>query len=222
MIKAVIFDMDGTLIDTEKYYRVCWTKALEHFGYHPTNEQILDLRSLGRPFSPAYLKKLFGEELDYGKIRQKRQELFNDLVAREGIQLKPGAKEILTYLREIGIVTAVATSTSIERTKTYLTELGLYELFDSVISASMVERGKPAPDVYLHTCRELGEQPSNCMAVEDSPNGVKSAYDAGCKVVMVPDQAPAGDQTRKMLYGYEDNLMNLKKYFASFENNSCI
>lgn len=216
MIKAVIFDMDGTLIDTEKYYKVAWRYALEHFGYHPTDAQILNFRSLGRPFSSAYLKSEFGGELEYQKLREVRQKKFNELVEQEGIQLKPGAKEILEFLRERGIVTAVATSTNIQRADAYLKQIGLYDLLDWVISASMVEKGKPAPEIYLHTCKELGLDPANCMAVEDSPNGIHSAYDAGCKVVMVPDQAPADEEMRKILYGYEDSLFGLKKYFASF------
>lgn len=216
MIKAVIFDMDGTLIDTEKYYRIAWKYALESFGYHPTEEQLLMFRSLGRPFSAAYLKKTFGEELEYEQVRKVRQGRFNELVETQGIQLKPGAKEILTFLREKNIVTAIATCTNIERANQYLKQIGLYDLLDRVISASMVETGKPAPEIYVHTCKELGLNPANCMAVEDSPNGIHSAYDAGCKVVMVPDQAPADEEMRKILYGYEDSLLNMKKYFASF------
>lgn len=216
MIKAVIFDMDGTLIDTEKYYRIAWKYALESFGYHPTEEQLLMFRSLGRPFSAAYLKKTFGEELEYEQVRKVRQGRFNELVETQGIQLKPGAKEILTFLREKNIVTAIATCTNIERANQYLKQIGLYDLLDRVISASMVETGKPAPDIYLYACKELGLNPANCMAVEDSPNGIYSAHDAGCNVVMVPDQSPADNEIRKILYGYEDSLFDLKKYFASF------
>lgn len=216
MIKAVIFDMDGTLIDTEKYYRIAWKYALESFGYHPTEEQLLMFRSLGRPFSAAYLKRTFGEELEYEQVRKVRQGRFNELVETQGIQLKPGAKEILTFLREKNIVTAIATCTNIERANQYLKQIGLYDLLDRVISASMVETGKPAPDIYLYACKELGLNPANCMAVEDSPNGIHSAHDAGCNVVMVPDQSPADDEIRKILYGYEDSLFDLKKYFASF------
>lgn len=216
MIKAVIFDMDGTLIDTEKYYRIAWKYALESFGYHPTEEQLLMFRSLGRPFSSAYLKKTFGEELEYEQVRKVRQGRFNELVETQGIQLKPGAKEILTFLREKNIVTAIATCTNIERANQYLKQIGLYDLLDRVISASMVETGKPAPDIYLYACKELNLNPANCMAVEDSPNGIHSAHDADCNVVMVPDQSPADDEIRKILYGYEDSLFDLKKYFASF------
>lgn len=173
-------------------------------------------RSLGRPFSAAYLKKTFGEELEYEQVRKVRQGRFNELVETQGIQLKPGAKEILTFLREKNIVTAIATCTNIERANQYLKQIGLYDLLDRVISASMVETGKPAPDIYLYACKELGLNPANCMAVEDSPNGIHSAHDAGCNVVMVPDQSPADDEIRKVLYGYEDSLFDLKKYFASF------
>ena len=187
MIKAVIFDMDGTLIDTEKYYRVAWKYALESFGYHPTEEQLLMFRSLGRPFSSAYLKKTFGEELEYEQVRKVRQGRFNELVETQGIQLKPGAKEILTFLREKNIVTAIATCTNIERANQYLKQIGLYDLLDRVISASMVETGKPAPDIYLEVARRLGAKPENCLVFEDVPAGIMAGKNAGMKVIAVED-----------------------------------
>ena len=89
MIKAVIFDMDGTLIDTERYYRAFWPKALEAFGYRMTDQQALAMRSLGRPFAPALLKEWFGEDLDYCAVREKRKELMEECLRQEGIRRKP-------------------------------------------------------------------------------------------------------------------------------------
>lgn len=211
MIKTVIFDMDGTLIDTEKYYRECWPKAMAAFGFEMSDAQALEMRSMGRPFAPIHLKKVFGESLDYHQVRNKRKELVEECIRERGIQLKPGAIEILQWLRENQIPAAVATATDMERTERYLKMLGIYEYFDRLISATMVAEGKPSPDIYLYACAEMGMEPGDCIAVEDSPNGVKSAYRAGCKVVMVPDQSRPDAELEKMLYACFDNLNDLRK-----------
>ena len=211
MIDTVIFDMDGTLIDTEKYYRMCWPQALAAFGYHMTDEQALSMRSLGRPFAPVHLKEMFGDEIDYHQVRNKRKELMEACLAREGIQLKPGAIELLTWLKEQGIRTAIATATDMERTNRYLEQLGLLQYFDTIISATMVKEGKPSPDIYLYACEQLGRKPQDCIAVEDSPNGAISAYRAGCKVVMVPDQTQPEEELREKLFACVENLTEIKK-----------
>ncbi len=211
MIDTVIFDMDGTLIDTEKYYRIFWPKALACFGYHMTDEQALSMRSLGRPFAPAHLKEMFGEALDYYAVRDKRKELMEEYLDREGIKLKPGAVELLTWLKEHNIRAAVATATDMERTSKYLAQLGLRRYFDKIISATMVKEGKPAPDIYLYACEQLDRKPEDCIAVEDSPNGVLSAYGAGCKVVMVPDQTQPDTELSEKLYACVQTLTDIQK-----------
>ncbi len=213
-IKTVIFDMDGTLIDTEKYYRRFWKEAFAFYGMELTDEQALSLRSLGSPYSAPFLRSIFGPELDVEKVRAKRRELMEAHLEKVGIALKPGALEILKYLKEQGIPTAVATATEPVRAKKYLTELGLYEYFDDVVSATTVSRGKPAPDVYAYTCKQLDKKPSECMAVEDSPNGVMSAYRAGCKVVYIPDQKDETKELQPYLYAKADWLFDLKRILS--------
>ena len=208
-IRAVLFDMDGTLIDTEKYYRIFWPRALADFGYEMTDEQALEMRSLGRPFAPARLREWFGGELDYYAVRERRKALMEEALEQEGIQVKPGAAELLAFLRERGITTAVATATDRERACQYLRQTGLADYFDRVISATQVKEGKPSPDIYLFACESLGNKPEECMAVEDSPNGVLSAYRAGCRVVMVPDQTEPDEELMKCLYARVDKLTDI-------------
>lgn len=209
MIDTIIFDMDGTIIDTEKYYRIFWPKALEYFGYSMTDEQALSMRSLGRPFVVAHLKKMFGDEIDYYAVKDKRKELMEKCLDENGIELKPGVVELLIWLKEHNIRTAIATATDLERTNKYLEQLGIRQYFDKLISATMVKEGKPSPDVYLYACEQLERKPEECIAVEDSPNGVLSAYRAGCRVVMVPDQTKPDKELEDKLFACVDSLSDL-------------
>ncbi len=205
-IKAVIFDLDGTLIDTEKYYQKAWPRALQDMGYETWENFTLPIRSLGRPFAPRWFKERFGELFDYDEARRIRKKYFDEYVATEGIQKKKGAVELLEYLKTQGITTAVATATDLERANEYIELAGLSGYFDRVISATMVEMGKPEPLVYLYACEQLGLHPEECMAVEDAPNGIIAAYRAGLKVVMVPDLSEPDEETMAMLYRRVDSL----------------
>ncbi|WP_034467964.1 HAD family hydrolase [Butyrivibrio proteoclasticus] len=209
-IEAVIFDLDGTLTDTEKYYQECWPKAAAHFGYKMEPYMPLELRSLGRPFAPLKFKEWFGEEFDYNQVREYRKSLVEEVISKHGIPLKKGAVEILTWLRENGILTALATANDYERTERYLKKIGLFEYFDKIICASMVKEGKPSPEIYAFACKELALSPDKTIAVEDSPNGVRSAYGAGCNVVMVPDLTEPDEELKKCLYARVDELLDIK------------
>lgn len=214
MIKAVIFDLDGTLIDTEKYYQINWPKTFEHFGYKMTNEQFLSIRSLGKPFVQETLKKYSGDpNFDYDFIVKYRSKLMDETIAQKGVQMKKGAVELLTFLKEKNIQRAVATASPVERAENYLSKVNLLSYFDKIISARNMKEGKPSPDVYLFACKELNLKPEECLAIEDSPNGVLSAYRAGCKVVMIPDLAPADEETKKLLFAEKCDLSEVIDLF---------
>ena len=106
----------------------------------------------------------------------------------------------------------MATANPYNRTVKYLKQLELYDYFDKIICATMVKEGKPSPDVYDYSCKELNLSPDECIAVEDSPNGVLSAYRAGCKVIMIPDQSQPDEELIRCLYAKCDTLSDIKNY----------
>lgn len=199
-ISTIIFDLDGTLIDTEKYFKVFWRQAAEEFGFHMTEEQALSLRSLGRPFAPALLKEWFGEAFDYTAVRDCRRRLMQEHLAKVGLERRPEALETLKWLSKNGYRIALATATPRDRAEEQLKETGLLPYFDEIVSATEVKLGKPAPDVYIKTLEVLGAAPEECLAVEDSPNGVESATAAGISTVMIPDQTQPDKVLQKKLY----------------------
>ncbi len=209
MIKAVIFDLDGTILDTEKYYRICWPEACAHFGFDLDEKKYLKLRSLGRPFAIETFREWFGDSFDYDKVRAYRKDQYEELVKERGIQTKAGAREALDWLKDNGILRAVATATDMERTTRYLKSLDLDNCFDRICSAADCKFGKPAPDVYLKALETLGLKAEECIAVEDAPNGILSASRAGLRVVFVPDQTDDEPELKNCIYAKISTLNDL-------------
>lgn len=206
MIKAVIFDMDGLMIDTERLLVKYWLEAAHYYGYPMKREHILGIRSLAAKHAIPKLQAEIGDDFDYYKVRMLRLKLMNEHIEQYGVDEKPGLGELLDYLKEHQYLTAVATATDPERTQRYLGSLDRLRYFDQIVCASMVENGKPAPDIYIEAAARLQVPPAECMALEDSPNGILSAFRAGMKPVFVPDLTGPDEDTRKLLYGCVDHL----------------
>lgn len=209
IITAVLFDMDGLVLDTEKLYTRFWQEAARACGYPMTKEQALGMRSLNRGAGLKKMQSYFGDKADYDVIRQKRIELMDAFVEKEGVTVKPGIWELLAFLKERGMKTAIATSSPLERTVLYLSSVGLQNSFDELVSGYMVEQGKPEPDIYLYAAKKLGTEPCNCMVLEDSPAGILAAHRAGCLPVMIPDQDEPDEETGKLLYAKADSLTGI-------------
>lgn len=210
-IKAVIFDMDGLMIDTEKLLHHYWIQAANELGYPMTMDHVLQIRSLAAKYARPKLKSMLGESFDYDKVRERRRELMAEHVEHYGIEKKKGLDELLDYLKERKYPLAVATATDMERTQKYLTIIGKIDYFDKIICGSMVENGKPEPDIYLAAAESLGLPPEECMALEDSPNGILAAFRAGCVPVMVPDLDLPEEETKKLLYAQVTELSEVCK-----------
>lgn len=209
MIKAVLFDMDGILIDTEKYLTVYKQQVMQEAGYRMSLEEAYLFRSLAAKFARVKAKEIYGEDFDYDGIKKRRQQLMREHIEKCGLEKKPYVAETITELRKRGYQTAVVTATDEERAVRYLNMVGFADLFDEIVSASMVENGKPCPDVYLHACKKIGRKPEECMAVEDSPNGVHAAWSAGCHVTMIPDLTGRTVETDKMTEHVAEDLRGL-------------
>lgn len=199
-IKALLFDMDGLVLDTEKLYTRFWQEAARALGFPMTKEQALGMRSLNRGAGAEKLKSYFGETVDYDAVRKKRIALMDAFVAENGVEVKPGIRELLAFAKEQGLKTAITTSSPMERTRCYLSQVGLVDAFDELVSGYMVEKGKPEPDIYLYAAKILGVKPCECMVLEDSPAGILAAHRAGCVPVMIPDQDEPNEATQKLLY----------------------
>lgn len=217
-IKGILFDMDGVILDTEKLYTRFWQEAANALGYLMTKEQAMGLRSLNREFGAAKMQSYFDVPVNYEEVRNKRIELMNAFIEKEGVELKAGIKELLSYLKENGIKTAIATSSPIERTEKYLAAVGLTGAFDRLISGYMVKKGKPEPDIYELAAREIGLTSQECLAIEDSPSGLLSASRAGCYPVMVPDQDMPTPETEALLFAKADSLEKIVFLLKWLEN----
>ena len=208
-IRGVLFDMDGLVLDTEKLYSRFWMEACHFYGYPMTYEQSLEMRAANSRLGAENLHRFFGPDIDYVTIRNKRIELMDAFIAENGVEPKPGIFELLDALEARGIPAAITSSSPADRIRDHLESLGVYHRFTAICSGYDVPCGKPAPDIYLHGAASLGLPPEVCLALEDAPLGILSAFRANCIPVMVPDQDQPDAQTQSMLYAKADTLSDI-------------
>ena len=207
---GVVFDADGTLFDTENLMYEVWIEVGEEMNFPYPGREYLDYVGLNRAAVLALMKERYGDGFDGAEFMVRCVARLSQRIEKEGVPLKPGVREILTFLRERNIPVGLATSTHRVRTDRRLELCGLGEYFQAVTTGDEVSSGKPHPEIYLTNCRKLGLSPEKCLAVEDSKNGILSARAAGMSVAMVPDMIPPSAELLTQVWGRFDSLTDLQ------------
>lgn len=187
MIKAVIFDMDGLMIDSERVTFEGYQHVMKKMGLEITRDFYLTL--LGKPIKGIYQRfyDAYGNDFPIEAVIKEVHQYMADLFETEGVPLKPGLSQLLEYLKAHQYRTIVATSSNRDRVDKILARAGITAYFDDSICGDEVTKGKPDPEVFLKSCEKLGITPDQAIVLEDSEAGILAASRAKIQVLCVPD-----------------------------------
>jgi HAD superfamily hydrolase (TIGR01509 family) len=208
-VAAVVFDMDGLLVDTETVFRDVMMEVSRRRGIHLPLEVFLRMVGLQNASSRLVALDHFGADFDYDGWMAETWELAHARI-EIGVVVKAGVVELLDYLEAAGIPRAVATSSGHPTVRRQLGPNGLEGRFQAVIAAGDYARGKPNPDPFLAAAERLGVDPASCLALEDSHNGVRAAHAAGMMTIMVPDLLEATAEMRGLCVAVTDTLHGVR------------
>ena len=215
-LNAVIFDVDGLMLDTEAVGLITWTRACADFGFQMTKEIFLEMVGRNTADSNDACFRAFGPEFPVAEVRARKIGYGREYISKHGLAPKPGLLELLATLSQQKVKIGVATSTDRKLALERLAAAGLPpEKFNAITCGDEVSCGKPAPDIFLETARRLGVDPSRCLVLEDSEAGIAGAAAAGMSPVMVPDLKPASEQARAAAFKILPSLVEARTLILS-------
>lgn len=186
-VSAVIFDMDGLMLDTERIALRVWREAARELGSVLDDHIAEQMVGRSAATNRLMLQAHFGDTLAYDNLAALAERRYREVLASEGVPRKPGLIELLDWLAARRIPRAVATSTARALARHKLEQAGVIAYFDVVVGGDDVVHGKPAPDIFLRAADRLGELPAACAVLEDSSPGIQAAHAAGMVPILVPD-----------------------------------
>ena len=197
-MQAVIFDMDGVIFDSETLVLETWKETARRHGVANVEQVCRMCLGLNAAASKKVFLEYYGADFPYDRYKEEMGRLFHERADGGRLPQKPGIRELLLFLKEQGIRTAVASSTRSDLVRKQLCEGKLLSFFDAVIGGDMVERSKPEPDIFLKAMETLAVSPEQSWVIEDSDNGIRAAAKAGAVPVMVPDLAPPTEEMEQL------------------------
>jgi len=219
IIKLVIFDMDGLMIDTEPISKEYWKQALEFRGLDFREDVFLQMIGLGVDNCAALMRKHYGEDFDFEASHAKRAIYMKEYIETHGVPIKKGLIYMLNRLDELGLKKCIATSTERSSMEKKLTHAGILHRFDGSVTGDEVQEGKPNPEIFLKAAKQIGILPEHCIVLEDSINGIAGAYAAGMHPIMVPDLVPPNAETLARIYAKCNDLEEAAELIATMVQN---
>ncbi|MBN2011685.1 HAD family phosphatase [candidate division KSB1 bacterium] len=216
---AIIFDMDGLVVDTETIAKITWQQAIREFEYTISETDYLAIIGRKIPDIRNHFKNLFGADFPYEAVSARKGELAAAHIDAHGIAVKPGLHELIDWLDARSIPKAVASSTFRNGVMMRLRVTGLTDRFPLIVSGDDVKHGKPAPDIFLKASEMLGLPPADCLVLEDSNPGIEAAHAAGMPAIMVPDLLIPTEQCRQWALKILPSLVDVQAFLKS-ENGS--
>lgn len=214
LYKAVVFDMDGVIFDSERAVMQCWKEVASRHNIPDIEKAILACTGTTMVRTREIMLNLYDADFPYDEYARESSAIFHSRYDGGRLPMKPGVKELLTFLKERGKKIALASSTRQQVVTDELRDAGIIEYFDRIICGDMVSRSKPAPDIFLKACEELNVSPSDSYAIEDSYNGIRAAHAGGLLPIMVPDLLPADEEMQSLAEIVLPNLTSVMEYLA--------
>lgn len=214
LYKAVVFDMDGVIFDSERAVMQCWKDVASRHNIPDIEKAILACTGTTMVRTREIMLNLYGADFPYDEYARESSAIFHSRYDGGRLPMKPGVKELLTFLKEHDKKIALASSTRQQVVTDELRDAGVIEYFDRIICGDMVSRSKPAPDIFLKACEELNISPSDSYAIEDSYNGIRAAHAGGLHPIMVPDLLPADEEMQSLAEIVLPSLTSVMEYLA--------
>ena len=217
---AIVFDMDGVLIDSERLVLKAWKHIGEELALPDLEPLFYKAIGTTHAHTATLFADAFGKDFDYIDFRDRVREYFYNVLTVNGAPLKKGVVELLDWLKAEGWAIGLASSSREVGVRLNMERTGLISYFDVLIGGDMLKVSKPAPDIYLLACEKLGVDPGRTYAVEDSYNGIRSAHAAGMHALMVPDMVPENDEMRSLARAVLPDLFAVRDWLAAREKNA--